>query len=789
MTDVMTGAGAEQATQQVAALDAVLAAGALRSVFQPIVDLATGAVTAYEALVRGPQGPLARPDQLFAAARAGGRLAALDAACRLAAFRAAARHGVFDPVGLFVNVEPEVLDTAPLDDLLEVMAGAAGDLRVVLEITERAIATRPADLLSTVERVRSLGWGVALDDVGAEPLSLALMPLLRPDVVKLDLALIQERPGARAAEIMSAVAGYAESSGAVVLAEGIETGAHLEMARALGATLGQGWFFGRPAEVPDRSRPITALVAPSAPSPIAPSPFSALPPGTVLARSPKHLLVEVSKHLEREAMRIGETAVVTATFQHARFFTPATTARYRDLAERVGFVCALGEGMVEVPAAGVRGVDVPVTDPVLGEWDVTVLGPHFSGALLARDLGDVGVDGDRTFEYALTYDRDVVVAATRSLMSRVVAPPAPVVASRELLAAARPGSARHDGDPAVDGALGAPAPSPVLPAGGSAPDEALMAALASSAAAFDVDGPLARALEASTSGITVCDARLPDTPVVWANAAFEALSGYARSALVGRNCRFLQGRESDPGAVARLRQAVAAGRGARETVVNYRGPARTPWWNEVVLCPVRDAAGRLVHYVGVQTDVSARVEAERALALERDRTRTLAGRVETLTRTDALTGVLNRRAMTEALEIALWEARARDEHLVVALCDVDGFRALNDGHGQAVGDAVLGEVAARLRQRVRRSDLLARTGGDQFVVALTGLGAGSAGRLAQTFTAAVARSMQRPVVTALGPVEVAVSVGTAIHPAQGDDTSALVRAAEAAMVRGRAGAR
>ena len=327
----------------------MLAAGALRSVFQPIVDLGTGAVTAYEALVRGPEGPLARPDRLFAAARAGDRLAALDAACRLAASRAAVHHGLFDPVGLFVNVEPEVLDTAPPDDLLEVMAGAAGDLRVVLEITERAIATRPADLLSTVERVRSLGWGVALDDVGAEPLSLAFMPLLRPDVVELDLALTQERPGPRAAEIMSAVAGHAESSGAVVLAEGIETGAHLETARALGATLGQGWFFGRPTEVPDRSRPIAALVAPSAPPP-----FTALAPGTVLARSTKHLLVEVSKHLEREAMRIGETALVTAAFQHARPFTPATTARYRDLGERAGFVCALGEGMAAGPAPGVR---------------------------------------------------------------------------------------------------------------------------------------------------------------------------------------------------------------------------------------------------------------------------------------------------------------------------------------------------------------------------------------------------------------------------------------------------
>ena len=114
--------------------------------------------------------------------------------------------------------------------------GAPGELRVVLEITERALGARPAELLRTVERVRALGWGVALDDVGAETMSLAFMPLLRPDVVKLDLRLVQERPGPAIAEIMNAVNAYAEQTGAVVLAEGIETEAHLAMARALGAT-------------------------------------------------------------------------------------------------------------------------------------------------------------------------------------------------------------------------------------------------------------------------------------------------------------------------------------------------------------------------------------------------------------------------------------------------------------------------------------------------------------------------------------------------------------------------
>src|ERR1700712_1214141 len=166
-----------------AEIDAVLRDGSVRSVFQPIIELDSGRAVAYEALARGPQGPLERPDVLFAAARSAGRLAELDALCRMAAFRGAVEQGLLAPLTVFVNVEPEVLDTAPLDDLLQIAADAPGELRVVMEITERALATRPAELLRTVERVRQLGWAIAVDDVGAEAMSLAFLPLLRPDVI------------------------------------------------------------------------------------------------------------------------------------------------------------------------------------------------------------------------------------------------------------------------------------------------------------------------------------------------------------------------------------------------------------------------------------------------------------------------------------------------------------------------------------------------------------------------------------------------------------------------------
>jgi EAL domain-containing protein (putative c-di-GMP-specific phosphodiesterase class I) len=412
---------ASRSDAPISRLHALVPPGALRAVFQPIVDLDSSAVVGYEALARGPVGSaLERPVDLFAAARAAGCLGELDSACREESFRAAVASGLLAPLTLFVNVEPEVLDGAPLDELVEIASSAPRELRVVFEVTERAIAARPAELLRTVERIRARGWAVALDDVGADPKSLAFMSLLRPEVVKLDLRLIQERPNQQIAAIMHAVNAYTEESGALLLAEGIETPAHADAARALGARFAQGWLFGRPGEEPS-TLPIGDANLPRVQVELSSdrSPFACLAPGTPLRRAGKRLLIELSKKLEQEAMTHGETAIVTAAFQESRHFTALTAMRYERLAEQTAFVCALGEGLSLEPSPGVRGAQLAHDDVVVGEWDVIVLAPHFAAALLARDLGDSGPDLERRFEYALTYRRDSVVRAACALLSRV----------------------------------------------------------------------------------------------------------------------------------------------------------------------------------------------------------------------------------------------------------------------------------------------------------------------------------------------------------------------------------
>ena len=222
-------------------------AGAVRPVYQPIIDLATDQVVGFEALTRGPSGTeLEPPLPLFAAMRDAARLAEFDRACRDMALAAASRGRIEPPLTVFVNVEPELLD--PED---ETWKRAPGALRCCIEVTERALTARPAELLRAVARVREQSWGVALDDVGADPETLALMALLRPDVIKLDMHMVQGRPDREVAEVVGAVNAQAQETGALVLAEGIETEQHLRIAMALGARLGQGYAFGRPEDLPE----------------------------------------------------------------------------------------------------------------------------------------------------------------------------------------------------------------------------------------------------------------------------------------------------------------------------------------------------------------------------------------------------------------------------------------------------------------------------------------------------------------------------------------------------------
>lgn len=132
-----------------------------------------------------------------------------------------------------------------------------------------------------------------------------------------------------------------------------------------------------------------------------------------------------------------------------------------------------------------------------------------------------------------------------------------------------------------------------------------------------------RALAAASTGITIADARQPDMPLIFVNPAFEQITGYLATDVLGKNCRFLQGADTDQAALAQLRMALATGQPCRVTLKNYRHDG-SPFWIDLALAPVRDETDTLTHFIGIQADITTRVQLAKAQRLLAEAGATLA---------------------------------------------------------------------------------------------------------------------------------------------------------------------
>ncbi|WP_255556474.1 PAS domain S-box protein [Methylococcus sp. Mc7] len=118
-----------------------------------------------------------------------------------------------------------------------------------------------------------------------------------------------------------------------------------------------------------------------------------------------------------------------------------------------------------------------------------------------------------------------------------------------------------------------------------------------------------RAIESASVGINIADAQTKGLPNVYVNPALSSITGYSREELLQHSMRMLQGSETDPASIEEIREAIRAGRPCRLTIRNYRKDG-TPFWNELLISPVKDETGVITHYIGIQTDVTERRRAE-----------------------------------------------------------------------------------------------------------------------------------------------------------------------------------
>jgi diguanylate cyclase (GGDEF)-like protein/PAS domain S-box-containing protein len=191
---------------------------------------------------------------------------------------------------------------------------------------------------------------------------------------------------------------------------------------------------------------------------------------------------------------------------------------------------------------------------------------------------------------------------------------------------------------------------------------------------------------------------------------------------------------------------------------------RSRFWVMVNLRAVRDKSGNVEFYEGTAEDITDRKAAE--------------AQVNFLAYHDALTGLPNRTLFMDRLATALAGARRRSEKVAVLFLDLDRFKTINDSLGHSFGDQMLKVVAERLKECVREQDTVARVGGDEFLVMLTGVKNG-----AEAMAAArrMMSAMARTVIVHDRPLSTSCSIGISIFPEQGTDGETLIKNADAAM--------
>jgi EAL domain-containing protein (putative c-di-GMP-specific phosphodiesterase class I) len=230
-----------QAQERDARIQAVIESGAFFIAYQPIWSIQPRRPVGFECLARFNGSPNRPPNVWFAEAAEVGRGAALE----IAAIRLALRALADLPADIYlaVNASPETV----MDPGFEAAFAGLPPRRIVLEVTEHASVASYEGLVERLAGLRAGGMRLAVDDAGAGYSGLHHILRLRPDLIKLDMALtrnIDSDPARQA--LATALVGFAQETDSRIIAEGVETAAELEMLHALGVERAQGYFLGRP---------------------------------------------------------------------------------------------------------------------------------------------------------------------------------------------------------------------------------------------------------------------------------------------------------------------------------------------------------------------------------------------------------------------------------------------------------------------------------------------------------------------------------------------------------------
>ena len=261
-------------------------------------------------------------------------------------------------------------------------------------------------------------------------------------------------------------------------------------------------------------------------------------------------------------------------------------------------------------------------------------------------------------------------------------------------------------------------------------------------------------------GITITDA---DANILDVNESFTEITGYARGEVLGRNPRLLNsGRQTADHYAEMWRTLLDQGHWYGEVWNRRKNGEIYP--EMLNISAVRDADGKIRHYVGLFTDIT-QIKCHQQ-------------QLEHIAHYDVLTNLPNRLLFAEHLQQAMAQAERRDAQLAVVYLDLDGFKAINDLHGHSMGDNLLVVLAHRMRAVLREGDILARLGGDEFAAVLVDLNTAAD---AQPVLARLLRAAADPVEIDDVVLRVSASIGYTLYPRDDADADQLLRHADQAM--------
>ncbi|HIJ61830.1 MAG TPA: EAL domain-containing protein [Rhodospirillaceae bacterium] len=270
----------------------------------------------------------------------------------------------------------------------------------------------------------------------------------------------------------------------------------------------------------------------------------------------------------------------------------------------------------------------------------------------------------------------------------------------------------------------------------------------------------ANVFEFAQEGIVITD---PEANILEVNASFTNITGYRRDEVLGRNPSLLSSGRHDQQFYDDMWKCVKRNGFWRGEIWNRRKGGES-YAGLLTVSSVTNAAGAVTHYVGTFADIS--------------QIKTQQARLDSLIHYDALTQLPNRVLMADRLSQAVARSKRRESLLIVGFLDLDGFKAVNDSFGRAIGDKLLVQVADRLKGLIRGDDTVARLGGDEFVLVLSGLDTlQECDRALNRILASVAA----PYLIDGHEAVLSASMGVTLFPNDGSDPDTLVRHADHAM--------